>query len=589
MLSEADAPLAADRITAGLEETLGARPQGLVTSDEFAATEERLGAALLAEGVEPSLTDRPDALVMGAKALGLLRAVAEESLPEDLQTIGDYLRGTIVSLPELTFADDERGHETPPPDEPPLPGRAELAARLTRLEQAHDELVRLDRRTVVETQPVAPPPPEEMEALRGDVQRMSRVLSEFVSMAKADEARPIQAPATASGVRVTLPPDAVAQLSAPALEALQELSIDPASIDPRIATSLVEEAIAALAPQVHDAQPMMMHFAGVDLDTGAIKEIIGIQEGVTFLPKIHRCQGSAGVADLLVVRQKLKAYELGDFAHVENVLEGESRLREHRRLDRTEETVTAERETETEKERDLQSTERSELQNEATKTLQSQMQLEAGLQVSGSYGPAVSFTSNLNAGFSTSTQESERKASTFSREITEKSAERVRERISEQRVRTVMAEIEETNRHAIENPAGSGHIRGIYRWLNKIYDAQVFNYGQRMMFDYVIPEPAAFWLYAQLMTPTKEGALPKQLLHVGVPVRRHQRPAATAALPERVVLRPRRRHEQEQHGPLGQDRDPRRLPRHEGGRAHRVSVDRRRHQFLPSDDGRADQ
>jgi hypothetical protein len=227
------------------------------------------------------------------------------------------------------------------------------------------------------------------------------------------------------------------------------------------------------------------------------------------IPLVQQCQAAAGVGDLLIVRQKLKAYELGDFAHVENVLAGESRMREHRRLDRTEETVTIEKETETEKERDLQSTERNELQHEATKTVQSQTQLDAGLQVSGSYGPAVSFSSNLNVSFSTSTEESQRKASNFSREVTEKSAERVRERVSEQRVRVVLQEIEEINRHGIENAAGNGHIRGVYRWLNKIYDAQVFSYGQRMMFDFVVPEPAAFWLYAQIHTPRRDGELPR--------------------------------------------------------------------------------
>lgn len=197
------------------------------------------------------------------------------------------------------------------------------------------------------------------------------------------------------------------------------------------------------------------------------------------------------------MKQELRAYELAEFAHVENVLAGETRERTHRRLNLREEITVLETERETEEERDLQSAERNELQNEAEKTIKSQLELEAGLQVSGSYGPSVTFSSSLNAGYSTTTEETQRKATSYSREVTEKTAERIRERVREERRRRLVEEIEEINKHAVINTdLTRGHIRGIYRWLNKIYDAQILNYGQRMMFEFVIPEPAAYFLYA---------------------------------------------------------------------------------------------
>jgi hypothetical protein len=93
--------------------------------------------------------------------------------------------------------------------------------------------------------------------------------------------------------------------------------------------------------------------------------------------------------------------------------------------------------------------------------------------------------------------------------VTEKSAEKVSERVDEQRTKVVLAEIEEITKHGIDNKGGDGHIRGVYRWLNKVYDAQVFSYGQRMMFEFVIPEPAAFFLYAQSTDAPKDGPVPK--------------------------------------------------------------------------------
>jgi hypothetical protein len=86
----------------------------------------------------------------------------------------------------------------------------------------------------------------------------------------------------------------------------------------------------------------------------------------------------------------------------------------------------------------------------------------------------------------------------------------------------VLQEIEEINKHAFDNTNGAGrHIRGIYRWLNKLYDAQVFNYGQRMMYEFVIPEPAAYFLYAMVENPPPDGELvkPEPPLYYGSPLK----------------------------------------------------------------------
>jgi hypothetical protein len=227
-------------------------------------------------------------------------------------------------------------------------------------------------------------------------------------------------------------------------------------------------------------------------------------------PSISGCQLQAGVADLLIVKQKLKAYELTEIAHVENVLAGESKERVHRRLSVEEETTTDETETETEKDRDLESADRNEMQSEAEKTVQQDFRLDAGLQVSGAYGPVVKFSANANTSYSTSTQETKRQSVTFSKELTEKISEKVREKVRKERVRKLREETEETNTHKIQNEnAENGHIRGVYRWLNKVYDAQVYNYGKRMMYEFLVPEPAAFYIYAKVQNQDPNAVLIK--------------------------------------------------------------------------------
>ena len=94
-----------------------------------------------------------------------------------------------------------------------------------------------------------------------------------------------------------------------------------------------------------------------------------------------------GIGDLKVVKQKLARYEAGEVAHIENVMARETRKRTHRHLRQYEEVTVLEQERIEENLRDLQSTERFELQTESQRTIKNEMSFQAGLDVSASYGP----------------------------------------------------------------------------------------------------------------------------------------------------------------------------------------------------------
>lgn len=203
-----------------------------------------------------------------------------------------------------------------------------------------------------------------------------------------------------------------------------------------------------------------------------------------------------GIGDLLVVKETIWKYELGEVAHIENVLQSESKQRVHRRLDRTEQTIFSETETTKQSERDLQTTERFELQTEVQKTLQKESEIGLGLEVSGGYGP-VKVTASADYATSTSQTDSASTASSFAQEIVDRSVESLTERIKESLTTTIINEIEETNTHGFDNTNGTGHVCGVYRWVDKYYLAQVYNYGRRLMFEFIIPQPAAFYLHAR--------------------------------------------------------------------------------------------
>lgn len=201
----------------------------------------------------------------------------------------------------------------------------------------------------------------------------------------------------------------------------------------------------------------------------------------------------AGVGDLLVVKQHIKGYETSDIAHIENVMAGEERSRSHRALDRMEEVFLEEDEMTRETNEELETAERHEMNKEVAKTLKNDRKLGFELSLSGKYGPTVEFSSNLALEASTSSEESSRSASRFAREIMAKSTERIVERRRTEHQLTVLRETEEINEHNFSNDDGD-HIVGQYQFVEKVEENQIFNYGKRLMFDIMVPEPASyFW------------------------------------------------------------------------------------------------
>ncbi len=240
----------------------------------------------------------------------------------------------------------------------------------------------------------------------------------------------------------------------------------------------------------------------------------GIDLGKVFpsLPptNIRKSIKPLGIGDLKVVKQKLKKYVAGEVAHIENVLRGEYKERKHRVLDRTEDIFTVTNETDEETTKDTQTTDRFELKKESEKTVQEQMSVQAGVTVSGSYG-MVTFGAHGDFAYSTASQESNKSSSNFAREVIDKSVSKIQKKTKEERTTKKLHEVEEINTHGIDNKRKADHAVGIYRWVDKYYEAQIYNYGKRMMFEFIIPEPAAFYEYAQTHKPKKDIIPPKSL------------------------------------------------------------------------------
>lgn len=198
------------------------------------------------------------------------------------------------------------------------------------------------------------------------------------------------------------------------------------------------------------------------------------------------------IADLLILKEELVRYEAGDLAAIENILAGETKVRKHRNLYKTETTNETETENSISEERDHQVSEKFSLQNQINETVQSSLGLDAGVTVNTKYGEFTSITAHANVTSNFSKSKAESIAKSYAKDIVDRSVTKINEKIRKFESTKITNELEEKNKHSINNADGD-HRAGMYYWVNKITKAQIFNYGKHMMFDAYVTEPASIY------------------------------------------------------------------------------------------------
>jgi len=425
--------------------------------------------------------------------------------------VAQAIERTIV-LPGNLFPLSRRTGSAPAP--PARPTQAEPERRRTELRTERDRLlstytmltrVTPDHIALPETtEPVVEERPVIHEA-RASLPPMVRA-----EVAETVAAEPRRTVATSSGLGVrmagsplVLKPAVIAALGERERTVLEERQLDLTRVSlltavDRLSIELGEAELELVELEV-TTHKTMSKIGNVYFDAAVVTGGVvagGVATGPSAVPTTHGSVAPAGIGDLLVVKQFLKRYEARELAHVENVLQGEFKERMHRRARTTEETVTVETEIKREEERDQQTTERFELKTESSQVQKEDMSLKIGLAISGKYGPVVEFKASTDFALNTSKEEASKVATSYSKDITTRATSRIFERRREERILKTIEVFEEKNTHGVDNKSGAGHVIGQYQWIDKIYEAQVYNYGKRLLFDIMLPEPAAFLLHA---------------------------------------------------------------------------------------------
>lgn len=199
-----------------------------------------------------------------------------------------------------------------------------------------------------------------------------------------------------------------------------------------------------------------------------------------------------GIADYRKVEQEICCYVPGEVSHIENIMAREFKEKTTRRSRKTEDTFISGSETETEKLTDTSTTERFEMNQEAASVIAKDMHI--GVQAGVHWGSQNAFGGSVNADFATNTssEDSNSQAVTHAKDVTERALDRVVQKIKEERTSKIIEEFSEEDTHGFDNRKGDTHVSGVYRWVDKVYKNKVINYGKRLMYEFMIPEPSAF-------------------------------------------------------------------------------------------------
>ena len=201
-----------------------------------------------------------------------------------------------------------------------------------------------------------------------------------------------------------------------------------------------------------------------------------------------------GIGDLKIVKESLIGYEPHEISHIENILKGEDKNRIHRVLNTVDTLSTTTTETTNEKTTEFSTNERNEIDREIQNTIDDSVKLSNNLSVN--YTGPVIVNNTTDFAYDRSTSDSVSQANNFAKEIVNKTVEKVKKKRSNTESIRRLIESEDTNSHGFNNVKGREHITGIYRYVNKKYRSQIYNYGKRVMYEFIIPEPAAFYLFS---------------------------------------------------------------------------------------------
>ncbi|MGM0593959.1 MAG: hypothetical protein ACQETD_05415 [Pseudomonadota bacterium] len=198
------------------------------------------------------------------------------------------------------------------------------------------------------------------------------------------------------------------------------------------------------------------------------------------------------IGDLQMLRQRFMRYQGGDIAHIENIMAGERRLVSHKIANR-QLAVEQNNHIRGEKSSDTASEQQDKLVDELRRTLMERVVTDDYNDLTSSYGPPTQATlgGKVTHSSSAGANPGSRDRTRLARQLLDKSINQVNRRVERLRSHSALDESETARESTFDNRRGKRDYIGVYRWLNRVYQAYVVNYGTRLMVEFIVCDPAA--------------------------------------------------------------------------------------------------
>lgn len=219
---------------------------------------------------------------------------------------------------------------------------------------------------------------------------------------------------------------------------------------------------------------------------------------------------SVGTGDLLVVRQRLIGYRAGEISDIENVMAGEDRRLDNSRTHRREDRYSLLDLTDSMSGSEASDTGRFAIKREAERVVKADSNWTGGGSFTYAKAP-ITITANVGHTATNSSSTTGKEAVDWSKEVVRKAVTNVTRKVSTERSTTILTETVDRARHRVTNTAEEArHRSAIFQWVDKEYEGQVYNYGRRAMYEFVVPEPAAFLVEQRLQAFESTLTLPRR-------------------------------------------------------------------------------
>ena len=172
------------------------------------------------------------------------------------------------------------------------------------------------------------------------------------------------------------------------------------------------------------------------------------------------------------------------------------------RIRSTDTTLTKSSESESENLTDTTTTSRNEMHREVSQVIAEDSQF--GLQTGFRYG---GFSIDASFANNSSQEDSSTQAQTYAQDVTQRAMERVVTKTKSELITKIIESYKENNKHGFDNTKGEENISGVYRFINKVYNNQIVNYGKRAMVEFMIPEPSRFHILASIKNPAEDSII----------------------------------------------------------------------------------